>query len=270
MLDTTVKPSLGSYLAHLWRYYGLLYYLIVRDVKGQTKQSLLGFLWILLPPIFQMGIFSLLFRVILDLPMTEKVPYPVFLYCTALPWQMFVGMMAQGTAAVVSHGGLIKQVYFPKEVIVLSAMLAEVLKTLISSVILVALMVYYHIGVGINILYLPVLFVIQLCFSLGLVLPLTALNAFARDISKGLGIALSIWMYVTPVVYPLEKVPAVYRDLYLLNPMAVIIQGYREVILENSPPQLLGMLWVTAVSLAMFLAGVYIFKKFEGLLADVI
>jgi len=217
-----------------------------------------------------MGIFTLLFQVILEIPMTESVPYPVFLYCTALPWQMFAGMVNQGTGAIVAHGGLVKQVYFPKEVVVLSAMAAEAFKTFIASSILVVLIGYYSIPVGVNLLWLPLLLCVQVLFSLGLVLPLTVLNAFARDISKGLGMVLSLWMYITPVIYPLEKVPEVYRGLYLLNPMAVIIQSYREVILENKSPEIFGLLLVACISVAVFLGGIYVFKKFEGLVADVI
>lgn len=269
-VDTTVQPTFAFHLRQLWAYRELLQNFVRRDIKAQTKQSLLGYLWVFLPPLFQMGIFSLLFQGILGVQMTESVPYSVYLYCTALPWQMFANMVSQGTMSVVGHGALVKQVYFPKEVVVLSAMSAEVFKTLISSIILVVLMAYYGIGVGVNVLWLPLLLIIQLLFSLGLALPLALFNAFARDISKGIGIGLSLWMYITPVVYPLEKVPQAYRDLYLLNPMAILIQSYRQVILENTAPEALSLAIVGLVSLAVFIVGYHLFKKAEGLLADII
>lgn len=237
-VDTTIRPTFEFHLRQLWEYRELLQNLVKRDINAQTKQSLLGYLWIFMPPLFQMGIFSLLFQGILGVRMTENVPYAVFLYCTALPWQMFANTVTQGTASVVGHGPLVKQVYFPKEVVVLSAMSAEAFKTLIASVILVGLMAYYGIGVGVNLLWLPLLVSIQLLFTLGFILPLALFNAFARDISKGMNIVLTLWMYVTPVVYPLEKVPQDYRSLYLLNPMAALIQGYRQVILENTTPDM--------------------------------
>jgi len=191
-VDTTIQPTLVFHLQRLWEYRELLQNFVKRDIKAQVKQSLLGYLWIFLPPLFQMGIFSLLFQGILKVQMTESIPYPVFLSCTLLPWQMFANMVTQGAASVVGHGALVKQVYFPKEVVVLSAMTAEAFKTLIASVILIGLMAYYNIGVGANLLWLPLLVSIQLLFSLALCLPMALFNAFARDISKGVNIVLPL------------------------------------------------------------------------------
>jgi ABC-2 type transport system permease protein len=269
-VDTTTQQTFMFHLRQLGVYRELLQNLIKRDIKAQTKQSLLGYLWIFLPPLFQMGIFTLLFQGILGIQMTERVPYAVFLYCTALPWQMFANMVTQGTMCVVGHGTLVKQVYFPKEVVILSSMITEGFKTLIASIILIGLMIFYKISVGINLLWLPLLIGIQFFFSLGLTLPLSLFNAFARDISKGIGIFLSLWMYITPVVYPLEKVPEAYRGLYLLNPMAVLIQGYRQVILENSSPEILRVVFLVFTSVLIFIIGYSVFKKAEAFLADII
>lgn len=269
-VDTTKQQTFMFHLQQLWVYRELLQNLVKRDIKAQTKQSLLGYLWIFLPPLFQMGVFSLLFQVILKVQMTESMPYAVFLYCTALPWQMFANMLNQGTMSVVSHGALVKQVYFPKEVVMLSAMTAEGFKTLIASVILIGLMAYYGIGVGLNILWLPILVGIQLLFTLGLILPLALFNAFARDISRGMNIFLTLWMYVTPVVYPIEKVPQAYQRVYLLNPMAGLIQGYRQVILENTAPEVFSLLFLFFISVLGFIVGYGLFKKAEALLADII
>ena len=269
-VDTTIKPTFDFHLRQLWVYRELLQNLIRRDIKAQTKQSMLGYLWIFLPALFHMGIFALLFQGILRVKMTENVPYALYLYCTVLPWQMFSGMVTRGTMSVVGHGGLVKQVYFPKEVVVLSSMCTEAFKTLLASVLLVGLMVYYGFGVGINILWLPILLIVQLLFSLGIILPLALFNAFARDISKGIGICLSLWMYISPVVYPLEKIPQFYRGVYQLNPMATLIHGYRKVILENTAPEAPYMIVAVLVSLAMLIIGYGLFKRAEALFADVI
>lgn len=270
MLDTSVRPSLWVYLRQLWVYRELLENLIKRDIKAETKQSLLGYLWIFAPPLFQTGLFSLVFQAILKLRMTETVPYPLYLYCTTLPWQMFAGMVSAGTNSVVGHGGLIKQVYFPKEVVALSGMTAVAFRTLIATLPLSLLMFFYGVGIGLNALWVPLLVAIQALLALGIALPLATLNAVARDVSRAVGMALSLWMYLTPVVYPLEKVPAAYRDLYMLNPMAVIIHAYRQAVLENAPPAAPALGAVALLATVVFLTGYAFFKRTEGSLADVI
>lgn len=270
MIDTTIRRTFRFHMTQLWEYRDLLENLVRRDIKAQTKQSLLGYVWIFIPPLFQTGLFSLLFQAILKVQMTESIPYPLYLYMTTLPWQMFAGMLAQGTISVVGHGGLLKQVYFPKEVVIISTMAAEAFKTLIASTALIALMIYFGVGIGVHVLWVPLLVAIQLLFTLGLIMPLSALNAVVRDVSKAIGIGLMVWMYLTPVVYPLEKVPAEYRSLYLLNPMAILIQGYRDAILENRMPDPAGLLVVAAVSVTIFAAGYALFKRAEGSFADII
>jgi ABC-2 type transport system permease protein len=269
-VDSTRESTLFSHIKQLWYFRELIQNLIMRDIKAQTKQSLLGYAWIFLPPLFQMGIFTLLFRGILGVQMTEKVPYAVFLYCTILPWNMFANMVSQGTLAIVSHGTLIKQVYFPKESVIISTIAAEAFKTLIASIALVALLMIYNVHVGVNLLWLPLLIFLQIFFTLGITLPLAMFNAFARDISKGITIIMSIWMYLTPVVYPIDKVPLEYLDIYKLNPMARLIQGYRQVILDNVPPEMNDIAILFAVSFITFLCGYKIFKKAEAMLADII
>lgn len=268
MIDTTVKPTLRFYFAQLWEYRELLLNFVNRDIKAQTKQSFFGYLWVFVPTLFQMGLFSLLFQGILKVRMTENIPYPVFLYCTLLPWQMFAAMVNEGTKSIVGHIGLIRQVYFPKEIVVLSVMSAVAFRTLIASTVLIALMILFNIGVSFNILWLPVLVLIQFVFTFGLILPLSGLNAFARDVGKSIDIGLSVWMYITPVVYPLEKVPEAYQGLYLLNPMAVIIQSYRQVVLEGASPDITRLMMVGLFAAALFFGGYMLFKKTEPAVAD--
>lgn len=269
MIDTTVRRGIRAYAGEFWQFRELLLNLIHRDMKAQTKQSFLGYAWILIPILFQTGLFTILFRVILDIDMGTGVPYPVFLYCTLLPWQMFAGMLTQGAGSLAAHAGLIRQVYFPKEMIVISSMTAEMGKALLASVALVALLIYYRIGVGWNLAWVPVLVTIQLMFTFGLVLLLSVANAVARDVSKGIGVIVSLWMYASPVVYPLEKVPVAYREVYLLNPMAILIQGYKRAILENAPPDAVPLAVVAAASAVLCGLAYHLFKKAEGLVADI-
>lgn len=269
MIDTTAPRGIRTYAVEFWRFRELLWNLVNRDLKAQTKQSFLGYAWIIIPILFQTGLFTILFRVILDIDMGTGVPYPVFLFCTLLPWQMFSGMLTQGAGSLVGHAGLIRQVYFPKEMIVLSSMTAEMGKGLFASFALVALLVYYRIGVGWNLAWIPLLLTIQLTFTFGLVLLLSVANAVARDVSKGIGVIVSLWMYASPVVYPVEKVPHAYREIYLLNPMAVLIQGYKRAILENAPPDTVPLAAVAATSAVLCGLAYHFFKKAEGLVADI-
>jgi len=256
-------------LRELWRFRDLLWALSIRSIKGRYKQSLLGIGWAIVQPFAMMVIFTIVFSKFAKVD-TGGTPYPVFSYAALLPWQLFSGIVTKGSASIVDNGSIVKKLYFPREVCALSVIVSSLVDFAIAAVMLALLMVIYRVPISLYAFWLPVVLVIQLVFALGLTLFVSAVNAFYRDISFGMPLLVQVWMYLSPVVYPLKSVPQEYLGLYLLNPMAPIIDGFRRVLVEGQPPQWPQLLPATGVSVVALLLGYWYFKKAEGTFADVL
>ncbi len=248
----------------------LLFNLTVREVKIRYKQTLLGLGWAIVQPLAMMVIFTVIFSRFLSVK-SEGFPYPIFSYSALLFWTFFSTSLSFAPNAMLRMADLIKKIYFPREIIPLSAILAAFFDMLISSVIFIAMMIWYRIPVSINLLFIPILILVQVVFTVGVVLILSALNTYYRDVRYAIPFLVQIWMYATPIVFSLEAVPEKLRPWYLvLNPMAGLIDSYRRVILHRAPPELVYLLIAAAVSLCIAAVSYVVFKKMEGTFADVI
>lgn len=256
-------------LPELYHYRELLQNLVLRDIKLQGKQSFLGYLWVIIPPFFSMIVYTLIVSRFLGVQV-GTLPYPVFVFCTLLPWNLFVNTLSKCTETLIRHTTLITHVKFPSEILILASIVGELMNAGISSVLLMVLMLAYHVSVSATILFTPCLLLIQLMFTVGLGLLLSALHVYYRDVGYFASMLYRFWMYLSPVIYSLENVPVRYRTLYLLNPMAVIIDGYRCVILEGSLPHNWSLLYVICVAWIMLIVGYTAFKKLERTFADII
>lgn len=256
-------------LQSVYRYRDLLYNLIVRDIKIRSKQSLLGYLWILLPPFFSMVIYTVVISKFLGIEV-GTVPYPVFVFCSLLPWGCFANTLTKGASSLVAHASLITHVSFPREVLPLAAVIGELFNLGISTILLLSLMIGYRVSFHATFLLSPVILGIQIVLTLGLTLFFSALNVYYRDVGYFVGIGLRFWMYLTPVIYSLENVPSKYRQIYLLNPMAPIIDAYRRLILEGTLPNAGYVLYASLIAVVMLIVGYVTFKKLEPTFADVI
>lgn len=256
-------------LSELWRFRELLWALAARSIKARYKQSLLGISWAVIQPFAMMVVFTLVFSKFAKVD-TGNVPYPIFSYAALLPWQLFSNNVTRGTSSIVENGGIVKKIYFPREICLISSLLANFVDFLVAAAMLVLLMIYYHTPLSLMILWLPVVLILQTLFTLGLTFLLSAVNVFYRDISFGLSLVLQVWMYLSPVVYPIATVPERYRQLYMLNPMTPIIDSFRRVLIEQQMPQW-EYLWPAAlVSLVLTVLGYWYFKWAEGTFADVL
>jgi len=243
--------------------------LTLREIKSRYKQSFLGYAWVIFNPLAQMLIMSFVFSIILRIP-SLGIPYPIFLFSALLPWNLFANSLSHAVNALVENSPLIKKIYFPREIFIKSTLIAKIVDFLLASLIFVGFAIYYKTTITWNILWVIPIFFIQELFTYGLALGLAAINLFYRDIQYLLNLILVLWMYVTPVIYPMEMVPEQYRFVFMLNPMAVIINAYRQVILGGSGPNYSSLLIAFLLSLVVYLVGRKIFKQLEGLFADVV
>ena len=252
------------------KWHELLWQIVGREVKARYKQSILGFFWVILNPLAQMLVMSFAFSTILRIPTnsSENIPYSLFLFVALLPWNLFANSLSFSAGSLVSSGPLITKIYFPRTILVLATIIAKIIDFLFASIILIIFMIAYQIPVTVSILWVLPLFFIQQIFTLGLSLFLAASNLLYRDIQYLLNMILLLWMYATPVFYPVDLVPDKYRLIFQLNPMAVIINAYRQVILGGGEPKYSSIIIALVLSFIILLFGLSYFKSREKIFAD--
>lgn len=270
---TTLRPSRGWIalnLRDLWLYRELAFFLTWRDVKVRYKQAVLGVAWAILQPVTSMIIFSVILGYLLKVPTDNGIPYPVFSYVALLPWQLFATALTKSGGSLVGSSNLITKVYFPRLVIPLSSLGASLVDFMFSFLVLIGLMLYYHINLTWNVLWLPffLLFALVTAFAVGLWL--SALNVQYRDVQQMIGPIVTAWMYASPVVYSASIIPsAKWQVVYALNPMAGVIQGFRWALLGTEPPGI-SLLVSIGVVLLLLVGGLYFFKRMERIFADIV
>jgi len=258
-----------SHLRELFRYRELLWSWVVRNIKVRYKQSLLGVTWAILQPLSATVIMAVVFSRFVRVS-TDGIPHPIFYYSALLPWTFSATSISFGTSCLVSNMGLVTKIYFPREILPISAVLASFADFLIAAVIFLGMMVFYRMPVGLSWVWVPVLLLIQIMLTLGVVLFASALNVFYRDIRFVVPLGMQLWMYLTPIIYPLSVVPERFRELYMLNPMAGLIDSYRRIVLYAQWPNATYLLAAAAVSLILFLLSYVYFKRAEAVFADII
>ncbi len=271
MPTTVIKPSRGWAslgLRDVWEYRELLYFLVWREVKGRYRQMAFGPLWIILAPLIQMFIYSVIFGGLAQLP-SEGVPYPIFTYVALLPWQFFANATRQSSNSLLSQKHVIANVYFPRMVIPLAAVLSSLVDFLASFVVLVGMMLLYRVTPTWNVLYLPLFLLLAAVTALGIGLWLAGLAVKFHDVAIGLGFAIDIWKYLTPVVYSATLVPPQWQSLYRLNPMTTVIEGFRWALLGTGTAPDATALIPVGLILVLLVTGAFFFRRTERTIVDV-
>jgi lipopolysaccharide transport system permease protein len=242
---------------------------VFREIRVRYKQSLLGAAWAILQPLAMMLIMTVVFSLFARVD-TGDIPYPIFYYTGILPWTFFANSISFGVNSLINNMNLVTKTYFPREVLPLGVIGAGLFDFLIGSSVFILLMIYYNVPLTTLFLWIPVLLVIQIMFMLGVIFIGSALTVFYRDLRFVVPLTLQLGLFATPIIYPATLVPAQYRGLYMLNPMAGVIESYRNVILNGQPP-VFGDLGVAAlVSAVLFLTTYLIFKRLEVRFNDLI
>lgn len=259
--------NLVANLVKLAQYRDLIRTLSVHRIKVRYKQSVLGVLWAILQPISMMLIFTFIFSFIARMP-SEGMPYAVFAFTALLPWNYFSTGVSSATNSLVSHAQFVTKVYFPREILPITYIVAALFDFGVASILLAGLMFYYHIPLTTNAFYaIPIILVLS-CFALAMSFLLSATQVRFRDIGVAVPLLLQVWLFATPVIYPLSAVPERWRPFYVLNPMVGIIENFRQVMLTGAAPESRSLLLSAAISVTLLVASYLYFKLSEATMAD--
>lgn len=267
-----IVPHKGLFqldLHAIWRYRELLYFLVWKDVLIRYKQTVIGVSWAILQPLITMVIFTVIFGKLVHVPSDGK-PYPVFAFAALLPWNYFSQALSRSGTSLVGNTNLITKIYFPRLLIPLSSTISPVIDLFFSFLILLVLMPVYGIAPTWHLLFLPLFVVLALVSALAVGLWLTTLNVKYRDVGHVIPFLIQVWMYASPVVYPLSMVPEKWRLLYSLNPMVGVIEGFRWAIMGSGRPDFLAIAISSVVVLTLLAGGLVYFKNMEQTFADII
>jgi lipopolysaccharide transport system permease protein len=269
----TIKPVKGWVplnLKDLWHYRELIYFLTWRDLKVRYKQSVLGVLWALLKPFMNMVVFTIFFGQLAKIP-SDGIPYPIFSYTGLLPWGFFAAALEVSARSMLQSGGMVSKIYFPRIIVPLSSVFANLVDFLIAFTILIGMMIYYQITPTINTLWLPVFILLAMITAIGVGLWFSALLVMYRDVNYMLPFITEIWKFVSPVVYSATLIPEKWQWLYSINPMAGVVTGFRWALLGQPETISFSSLAISgAISLVIFISGLYFFRRMERIFADMI
>ena len=259
--------NLLANLSKLLQYKDLVWTLSLHRIKVRYKQSVLGILWAFLQPISMMLVFTFIFSLIARMP-SDGIPYAIFAFTALLPWNYFSTSVLNGTSSLVKDAQFVTKVYFPREILPITYIVAALFDFAIALILLAGLMIYYQIALTVNVLYvLPILLVLT-CFALAISFIFSATQVRFRDIGMAVPLLLQLWLFATPVIYPLSAVPARWRSFYALNPMVGIIESFRQVVLKGEPPDMRSLMFSAVVSVILLFVSYLYFKRVEATMAD--
>lgn len=268
LIEIGRSRSVAQTIGDLWRDRELLYFLVWKDIKVKYKQTALGVAWVVLQPLIGMLLFTLLFGKVAKLP-SDGLPYPIFYFSSLLSWTYFSTALIMASNSVISNTSLITKVYFPRILLPAASAIGSLLDLAIASVIMIGLLVYYEVPLNPGLALLPLVLALLVVFTIGVGQLLAALNVNYRDIKHALPFLVQLWMFASPVVYPMSMVPENYRWLVSLNPIAGIIEATRALIAGRPVPwEWLGI--SSLMTVVIFAFGLWYFQRTARRFADVI
>ena len=261
-------PVLWVEPRELWEYRDLFYVLVQRDLKLRYRQTLLGVVWAVLQPVLPMIVFTLLFGRLARMP-ADGLPYPIFVYAGLLPWTFFNTAVNNATASVVNSAGFVTKVYFPRLLLPAASVFGGLIDLAISGVIFFGMMLYYRFHLSWNLLNLPALLLLLTMLTLAVGMWTSAMYVRYRDVRHALPFALQIWMYLSPVIYPVSFIPSRFRWLLDINPLTGIIEGFRGAFFSQA------VHWASigvagGITAILFLGAGRSFRHMERQMADII
>lgn len=270
---TVIQPISGFVapnLAEVWEYRELIVLLALRDLASKYRNATLGIAWAIVQPLTMMAILTLVFGRLGKMP-SEGVPYPLFSFAAMFLWQYFASAMTACINALATSGPLITKVYFPRLVLPLSAVISPLADLVVAFCALLVLMLLYHRVPSVEILFVPLFIGIAIMCALGAGLWLGTLHMQFRDLHHLIPLITQIWMFASPIIYPISLVPQEWRWLYELNPMAGAIEGVRASVLGTTTPELSSIALTSfASALILLLTGLIYFRQVEKDFADII
>lgn len=267
----TIQPSkkwVAINLRDLWAYRDLLYFLTWRDVKVRYKQTALGATWAIIQPLFTMLIFWLFFGRLAGMP-SDGILYPLFALAGLIPWTFFANAITNSGNSLVGSANLITKVYFPRMIIPVAAVGAGLIDLAIAFGLMVVMMIWYGVHPTVNLLLLPALVLLTMFLAIGVGMFMSALNVKYRDIRYALPFCIQLWMFASPIIYPVTLVPQQWRWVLQLNPMVGVIDGFRASIFGRAFDWK-GLTISTVITLSVLIYSTYHFRRMEKTFADIV
>jgi lipopolysaccharide transport system permease protein len=265
-----IRPHRGLVaidLAELWAYRELLWTLVWRELKVRYKQTAIGAAWAIVQPAFSMVLFAIVFGRLAHLP-SDGAPYALFSYAALVPWQFFSRALTEASMSLIAQDRLVTKVYFPRMMVPSAVVLSGIADLAIALLLALGLMLYYGYPPGPSFAALPLFVLLAVIAASGISLWLAALNVEYRDVRYVLPFLTQLWLYATPVVYPMSLIPQKWRLLASFNPMCGVVEGFRWAILGAPSPDRAGLAVSLAVSLVLLISGAAYFRRVERTMAD--
>lgn len=252
-------------IKELYMYRQFLKTSVKKEFRGKYKKSFLGVLWSFINPLLQLLVYALVFPFILRI---QEENYIMFLFTALVPWNFFSATLSQSTSVIISNGGILKKVYFPREILPISIVISGAINFLISCIIIFIALLISGIGITQYVLFLPLILVVQCLIILAICFILSAFTVYIRDLEYFINVLLQLWMYITPVLYSITMIPEKFAKIFYLNPMVQITNAYRNIFYYQQMPDMRALgIWF-ALGIVGVLIGYAIFKKFEKRFAE--
>jgi lipopolysaccharide transport system permease protein len=239
----------------------LLYQMTRRDLLLRYKQTVMGFGWAVFMPLLNTAVFSVIFTRVA--PLETDIPYPLFAYCGLLAWNFSASSFRFAVTSLTSNASLVTKVYFPREIFPISAVMVSIVDFAVGSTVLIALMIYYQVVPTVAVVALPLVLIVQILFTLAISLLLAMGNLFYRDVKYLFELVLTIWMFLSAVLYPVSQIGGTIGQIMRLNPMTPILEAYRDVLLRGRFPDPTPFLIAAAVSIVLLMTAWIIFHRAE-------
>lgn len=249
----------------LYNYRELLKTSIQKEIRGKYKKSFLGIFWSFLNPLLQLAVYAFIFPMILK---NEQDNYIMFLFVALIPWTFFTTAVNQGTDVVVQNGNIVKKVYFPRTILPISVVTSAAINFMISTIIVIIFAIFTGLGISKYILFYPLVLLIQYLVTLGIVLMLSSITVYLRDLQHIIGVVIQVLFYATPIVYAPSSIPQQFSFILTLNPMSHVINAYRDIFYYQQMPNLQSLLIVLLVGVVLCVLGYMIFTKLEKRFAE--
>jgi lipopolysaccharide transport system permease protein len=267
ILPATRWPKLE--LRELWRYRELAGTLVWRDVKVRYKQTLIGVAWAILQPFTTMVIFTLIFGRFADFP-SDGLPYPIFVYAGLLPWTYFAASLNGASSSIAGNASLVTKVYFPRLLLPIGAITTPAVDFVLAFSVLIGMMFWFDIALAATVVVLPFFLLLGAVTAFGVGLLFAVANVRYRDVPYAIPFVIQIWLYLSPVIYPISGLEERYQWILAFNPMTAVITGFRWALLGSSAPSTSVVVIGTAAAVALLLTGLTVFRRAEQTFADTI
>ena len=254
-----------KFFKSLYEYRELLKTSISKDIRGKYKNSVLGILWSFLNPLLQIAVYAIVFPLI----MRSNLPnYTVFLCCGLIPWNFFSSAIARTSFTMVENGNIIKKVYFPRQILPLSVVTSEAVNFIISTVIILAFVLGYGMGISKFIIFYPLVLIVQYLLLIGISFIVSSVTVYFRDLQHFISIALQLLFYATPIVYAPDAIPESFQWILKYNPMTYVINGYRDIFYYQQTPDIMSLVKVFVIGVIICLVGYMICNKLQKRFAE--